>query len=228
ESIIPLNEIISQLPQSIEITPVLPTTEPEDSLVIGDEELSTIPEKESDEFIKFSVEDLIPIPSESGDTSESDSDYDLLSCDDFSPINVYEEKSVTFSNPLFDSNDDFPSSDDKFLSDEDVLEDNVKIYPNPLFEFDDQYISSEVNPLFDEVLENIESKDSYVSNHDESALLVTPLFDANEDECFDPGGEIDEIDVFLDMDISTDIENGYHDSEGDIIYLESLLIDDSR
>ncbi|GJW31434.1 hypothetical protein Tco_0051466 [Tanacetum coccineum] len=57
------------------------------------------------------------------------------------------------------------------------------------------------------------------------ALLVTPLSDANEDECFDPGGEIDEIDAFLDMDISTDIENGYHDSERDIIYLESLLID---
>ncbi|GJS00524.1 hypothetical protein Tco_0317032 [Tanacetum coccineum] len=28
------------------------------------------------------------------------------------------------------------------------------------------------------------------------------------------------------MDISTDIENSYHDSEGDIIYLESLLIND--
>ncbi|GKB43184.1 hypothetical protein Tco_0888126 [Tanacetum coccineum] len=126
---------------------------------------------------------------------------------------------MTFSNPLFDSNDDFTSSDDESLSDEDVPEENVKIYSNPLFEFDDEYISSDVNPLFDEVLENIESKDSYVSNLDEPALLVTPLFDANEDECFDPGGEIDEIDAFLDMDISTDIENGYYDSEGDIIYL---------
>ncbi|GKF23231.1 hypothetical protein Tco_0075553 [Tanacetum coccineum] len=57
------------------------------------------------------------------------------------------------------------------------------------------------------------------------SLLVTPLSDANEDECFDPRGEINEIDAFLDMDISTDIENGYHDSKGDIIYLESLLID---
>ncbi|GJU57870.1 hypothetical protein Tco_1235636 [Tanacetum coccineum] len=74
---------------------------------------------------------------------------------------------------------------------------------------------------------NIESKDSYVSNLDEPVLLVTPLFDANEDECFDPGSIIDEIDAFLDMDISTDIENGYHDLEGDIIYLESLLIDDT-
>ncbi|GJT55191.1 hypothetical protein Tco_0990245 [Tanacetum coccineum] len=150
ESTIPLNEIDSQIPPSIAITPVLPTLEPEDSLIMGNEELSTIPEKESDEFIKSSVEDLVPIPSESEDTSESDSDCDLPSCDDFSPINVYEEKSVTFSNPLFDSNDDFTSSDDESLSDEDVPEENVKIYSNPLFEFDDEYISSDVNPLFDE------------------------------------------------------------------------------
>ncbi|GKA11900.1 hypothetical protein Tco_0691446 [Tanacetum coccineum] len=162
-----------QLTPSIAITPVLPTLEPEDSLIMGDEHLSTIPEKESDEVIKSSVEDLVPIPSESEDTSGSDSECDLPSCDDFSPINVYEEKSVTFSNPLFDSNDDFTSSDDESLSDEDVPEDNVKIYSNPLFEFDDEYISSDVNPLFDEVLENIESKDSYVSNLDEPALLST-------------------------------------------------------
>ncbi|GKC28179.1 hypothetical protein Tco_1035473 [Tanacetum coccineum] len=205
ESTIPLNEIVSQIPSPIAITPVLPTLEPEYSLIMGDEHLSTIPGKESDEFIKSSVEDLVSIPSESEDTFGSNSDYDLLSCDDFSPINNYEEKSVTFYNPLFDSNNDFSSSDDESLSDEDVQEDNVKIYSNPLFEFDDKYISSDVNPLFNEVLENIESKDSYVSNLDESALLVTPLFDANEDKCFDPGGKINEIDDFLDMDISTDI-----------------------
>ncbi|GJW83259.1 hypothetical protein Tco_0156404 [Tanacetum coccineum] len=217
ESTIPLNEIVSQIPSSIAITPVLSTFKPEDSLIMGDEHLSTILEKESDKVIKSSVKDLVPILSESKDTFKSDSDCDLSLCDDFSPINVYEEKFVTFSNPLFDSNDDFTSSDDESLSDEDVLENNVKIYSNPLFEFDDEYISSDVNPLFDEVLENIESKDSYVSNLDEPALLVTPLSDANEDECFDPEGDIDEIDAFLDIDISTDIEDGYHDLEGDII-----------
>ncbi|GKE09546.1 hypothetical protein Tco_1413097, partial [Tanacetum coccineum] len=77
---------------------------------MGDEDLNTIPEKESDEFIKSSAEDLVPILSESEDTSKSDSVCDLPSCDNFSPINVYEEKSVTFSNPLFDSNDDFTSN----------------------------------------------------------------------------------------------------------------------
>ncbi|GJZ33775.1 reverse transcriptase domain-containing protein [Tanacetum coccineum] len=130
---------------------------------------------------------------------------------DFSSVNIYEEKYVTFSNPLFNSNDDFTSSDEESSPDEDVLKDNVKIYSNPLFAYDDEYISSDLNPLFDEVLEEIESKDSYVSNLYEPALLVTPLFDANEDECFDPGGVIDEIDAFLDMDISTDIENSDHD-----------------
>ncbi|GKF04565.1 hypothetical protein Tco_0035233, partial [Tanacetum coccineum] len=222
-SIIPLNDITSQIPLSIAIILVLLTLEPEDSLIMGDENLSTIPEKELDEVIKSSVEDLVPIPSESEDTSGSNSECDLPLCDDFSTIDVLEGKYVTFSNHLFDTNDDFTFSDDESLPEEDVHEENFKIYSNPLFECDEEYISSDVNPLFNEVLENIESKDSYVSNLDESALLVTPFFDAN----FDPGGDIDEIDAFLDMDISTDIEDGYHDSEGDIIYLESLLMDDT-
>ncbi|GKA92933.1 hypothetical protein Tco_0814858 [Tanacetum coccineum] len=123
ESTIPLNEIISQLSQSIAITPILPTMEPEDSLIMEDEHLRTILEKELDEFIKSSVEDLVPIPSESEDTSWSD--------------------------------------------------------------------------------KNIESKDSYVSNLDEPALLVTPLFDDNEDECFDPGSDVDEIEFLLHRDPST-------------------------
>ncbi|GKF94909.1 hypothetical protein Tco_0284609, partial [Tanacetum coccineum] len=133
---------------------------------MGDEHLSTIPdEKESDELIKSSVEDLVPIPSESEDTSNSDSEEcDLPFCDNF----------VTFSNPLFDANDDFTSSNGG------VSEENV--------------------------LEDIES------NLDEPALLVTPLSDANKDERFDLGGDIDEIDAFLDIDVSTDIEDGYHDS----------------
>nr|GFA14355.1 hypothetical protein [Tanacetum cinerariifolium] len=133
------------------------------------------------------------------------------------PIDIPEEKAVTFSNPLFNSNDDFICSDDESLSDEDVPEDNVKIYSNPLFEFVDEYIFSDVNPLFDEVLENIKSKDSYDSNLDEPDLLVTPLSDANKDECFDSGGDVDKI---------NDFEDDYYDSEGDIVYLESFLNDD--
>ncbi|GKD62453.1 hypothetical protein Tco_1299962 [Tanacetum coccineum] len=151
--------------------------EPGDSLIIGNEELSTIPEKESDEFIKSSIEDLIPIPRESEDTSSSDSENVLPSSDDFSPI--FAEKSVTFSNPLFDSNNDFTSSDDESLSDEDVPED-VKIYSNPLFE-----------------LEDIECKDSYDSNLDESTFLVTPLSDSNKDEFFTPRDDVTMIRLLI-------------------------------
>ncbi|GKC15709.1 hypothetical protein Tco_1012491, partial [Tanacetum coccineum] len=138
---IPLNKM-PQILRSIALVPVSSTIEPEDSLIIRDEHLSTIPEKESDEFIKFSVKDLVLIPSEPEETSESDSDCDL-------------------------------PCDDESLSDEDVPEDNFKIYSNPLFEFDDEYISSDINPLFD------------------------------EDECFDPGGDVDEIELLLHRDPST-------------------------
>ncbi|GJZ46505.1 hypothetical protein Tco_0594101 [Tanacetum coccineum] len=96
------------------------------------------------------------------------------------------DNSVTFSNPLFNDNDDFTSSDDESLPEEDVPEENFKIYSNPLFEFNEEYIFSDVYPLFNKVLEDIESKDSYVSNLDEQALLVTHLSELNEDECFDP------------------------------------------
>ncbi|GJX84308.1 hypothetical protein Tco_0335082 [Tanacetum coccineum] len=58
-----LKDIISKIPPSIAITPVLPTLEPDDSLIMGNEELSTIPKKELDELIESSVKDLVPIPS---------------------------------------------------------------------------------------------------------------------------------------------------------------------
>ncbi|GKB78693.1 hypothetical protein Tco_0945588 [Tanacetum coccineum] len=157
-------ESTSQLPSSIAITtslPVLLTVEPKDSLIMGDENLSTIPEKESDEVIKSSVEDLVPIPSESEDTSDNDSECDLPFCDDSPPLNILRGNSVTFSNPLFDANDDFTSSNDESLPENDVQEENFKIYSNPLFEFDEEYISSDINPLYNEVLEDIDREFAY-------------------------------------------------------------------
>ncbi|GKA06047.1 hypothetical protein Tco_0685167 [Tanacetum coccineum] len=186
--------------------------ESEDSLNMGDEYLSTIPKKESDEFIKSSVKDLVSIPSESEDTSDNDNEIDLPFC-----IN-----SVTFSSPLFNSNDDFTFSDDESLPEEDVLKENFKIYSNPLFEFNDEYISSDVNPLFNEVLEDIESEESYVSKLDEPDLLVTPLSKLNEDECFDPGGDfiLEEIEAYLTSDsIPPGIDDDDFDPEGDILLL---------
>ncbi|GKD46788.1 hypothetical protein Tco_1271433, partial [Tanacetum coccineum] len=47
------------------------------------------------------------------------------------------------------------------------------------------------------------------------------------DECFDPRGDNDEIDAFLAIEVPTYIEEGYYDSDGDVFYLERLLIDDT-
>nr|GEW76548.1 hypothetical protein [Tanacetum cinerariifolium] len=75
---------------------------------MGDKHLDTILKMESDEFIKSSVENLFPSLSESKDLS--DSECDVLTCDDF----------IIFSNLLFDADDDFFYSDDKSFSDEDI------------------------------------------------------------------------------------------------------------
>nr|GEW57446.1 hypothetical protein [Tanacetum cinerariifolium] len=67
--------------------------EPDNSLSMRDEHLDTILATESNEFIKSSVENLVPNPSE----SKGEHEYDVPVCDDF----------TTFSNLLFDANDDF-------------------------------------------------------------------------------------------------------------------------
>ncbi|GJY49496.1 hypothetical protein Tco_0439452 [Tanacetum coccineum] len=223
------------------ITPDLSIEEPDNSLSMGDEHLSTIPEMESDKVIKSSVENLVPIPRES--EGVSDDTYDVPFCVNSPLLDVLNDHFKIFS----DSNNDCTSSDNDSFEDIDYIkasppEDflimgNEELSTIPEKE-SDEFIKSSVEELIPIPREsedssrsdsesNIECEDSYDSNLDEPVLLVTPLSDANEDECFDPGGVIDEIDAFLDMDISTDIENGYHDSEGDIIYLESLLIDDT-
>ncbi|GJW69696.1 hypothetical protein Tco_0126613 [Tanacetum coccineum] len=131
---IPLGEIIARYSTSKAIIPDLPIEEPDNSLSMGDEHLSTILATKSDEVIKSSVENLVPIPSESADLSDEERECDMPVCDDF----------TTFSNPLFDSDNDFSSNDDESFSDEDVPNENFKIYSNPLF--DDEIISSKIEP----------------------------------------------------------------------------------
>ncbi|GKA94785.1 hypothetical protein Tco_0816823 [Tanacetum coccineum] len=104
-----------------------------------------------------------------------------------------------------------------------VQEENFQVYSNPLFEFDDNLTSSNENSLFNEIDEDVENKNSNVLDSDELVLLNTPLSD--KVECSDPEDKIDEIDTFLAMEVSSNFEEGYFDSEGDIIFLENLLSD---
>nr|GFC12770.1 hypothetical protein [Tanacetum cinerariifolium] len=72
----------------IEITPVVSTEEPIDSLSMGDEHLDTIPATRSDEVIKSSVENLVPIPNKFKDFSESNDEFSLTDNDSFSIDNI--------------------------------------------------------------------------------------------------------------------------------------------
>ncbi|GKC19834.1 hypothetical protein Tco_1021984, partial [Tanacetum coccineum] len=80
-----------------------------------------------------------------------------------------------------------------------------------------------LNNLFDETEENVKIKNSNVS--DEPVLLHTPLSD--KVECFAPEDNNDEIDDFLAMEVSSNFEEGYFDSEGDVTFLDNLLSDDA-
>ncbi|GJW60488.1 hypothetical protein Tco_0109823 [Tanacetum coccineum] len=204
-------DIIARYSPSVAITsspPVLPTREPEDSLIIGDEHLDTILEKESDELIKSSVENFVPIPSESEDFSDNESECDVPKCDETSP------NFSTFSNPLFDSNDYFTSSDDESLSDEDVPMENFKIYSNPLFD-DEEIISPKIDPHYfnaeSNLIESLLNRDILIDS--------SPKFDYLLEEF---SGELAHIDP-----IPPGIEKADFDLEEEIRLVENLLYDNS-
>ncbi|GKD59571.1 hypothetical protein Tco_1297080 [Tanacetum coccineum] len=75
--------------------PFLATMEPLDTLLMGDEVISTIPVRENNEFIKSSVDDLVPIPRESKVTL-----IDLLLRDDLDTIST-RDREIDF-NPYRD------------------------------------------------------------------------------------------------------------------------------
>nr|GEU46787.1 hypothetical protein [Tanacetum cinerariifolium] len=182
--------------------------EPEDSLRMGDEHLDTISEKESDEFIKCSVENLVPNPSESEDEHECD----VPACDDF----------TTFSNLLFDVDDDFSSSDDKSFSDKNILK---EIYSNPLF--DEEIISIKIDPhhfnVESDLIESLLNQDSSII----SSSKIDSLLDEFAGELIllkSIPPRINEADYDS---MPSGIKDGDYDSQRDILILEELLSNDS-
>ncbi|GJW16429.1 hypothetical protein Tco_0020562 [Tanacetum coccineum] len=195
ESSIPLKDIISELPPCVAITPDSPKT---NSLIMEDEHLDTIPETESDELIKSSVEDLVQIPSESEDSSEGE--CDLPPYDDSS-----KNHDLTFSNPLFDINEDF----------------TLKI------------TSTKVDQIDDEVLENTNSIPPGIENlcfNAESDLLESLLHrDTSTNDYQKIDSLLDEFtgELTLLKSIPPRIDDDNLDPEGDILFLKSLLYDNS-
>ncbi|GJV42048.1 hypothetical protein Tco_1420488 [Tanacetum coccineum] len=91
-----------------------------------DEDLNFIPNKELDKEVSF-------IPRES---NWKRSVMSRPFCDDFQSFK-------TFSNPLFEKKDDFPSRNDESILKEEVHKETLKSYLNPLFEEDEEIISIE-------------------------------------------------------------------------------------
>nr|GFA82506.1 hypothetical protein [Tanacetum cinerariifolium] len=181
-----------------------------------------------------------------GDSSNIESECDVPVCDDF----------TTFSNSLFDADDNFSFSDDESFSDENVLK---GIYSNPLF--DEEIISIKIDPHhfnvdFD-LIKSLLNQDSLIISYPKFDSLLEEFFGElahidlippgiNEAD-FDPEEEIlesfssspilveesdslmEEIDLFLTPDDSMPpgIKNDDYDSEGDILFLEELLSNDS-
>nr|GEY12342.1 hypothetical protein [Tanacetum cinerariifolium] len=187
----------AQLFLAIAITLDLPTVEPEDSLRMGDEHLDTISEMQSDEFIKSSVENLVPSPS----VSEDERECDVPAYDDY----------TTFSNLLFDTDDDFSSSDDKSFSDKDIPN---EIYSNPLF--DEEIISIKIDShQFNAESDLIES----LLNHDSLIISSSSKIDSLLDEFV---GEL-----ILLKSIPSGIDEADCDLGEEICLIEKLLYDNS-
>nr|GEY59333.1 hypothetical protein [Tanacetum cinerariifolium] len=263
----------SQISPVHAIAPVLPTEEPEYSPSMGYEHLSTISKTKSDKVIESSVKNLVPIPSEYEVTFDDESECDVPVKDESSLV------FTTFSNPIFDCNDDFTSSDDESLSEEEVPMEDFKVYSNPLF--DDKEISSDDPHCFNtesDLIESLSNHDSLIDSslkfdyleefsgalmptsianeerirreHKEYISLIEKLFSINlcprPLEKFhansiietlptstipvgDSDSQREEIDIFTGTDelLPPGIESDDYDSEGDIHFIEELLVDDS-
>ncbi|GKA51105.1 hypothetical protein Tco_0744301 [Tanacetum coccineum] len=206
---------------STAITPDSPKT---DSLNMVDKHLDTILEKESDEFIKSSVENLVQNPSESEDAS--DGVCDLPVCDDFPKNHL-----VTFSNPLFDINDDCTSSDDESFSGEDIPMKNFKFFSNPLFDIDEEIVSTEVNLIQNEVLESITLIPQGINSFYAESNLIESLL--NRNTSIDSSSKIDSLldelagELTLLKSIPLGNDNDNLDPEGEIHLVKRLLYDNS-
>ncbi|GJW93683.1 hypothetical protein Tco_0173355 [Tanacetum coccineum] len=214
------------------------TKEPSDTLLMGDEVISTTPKRENDEFIKSSVNDLVPIPRESEVTSVC---Y-YLECDMLAntplPTTDVREENFDINSPLGKYVVDFLMKNvdvadlprhlvkqhfshlvknpclTKRMSDEPLGDDSKPrsydvTFSNPLFDFNDDFTLCNDNLLFDEEFEDISSLDppksaplihepletfsdpTHVVLPKKSTLLVTPppaskQFSLRDVERFDP------------------------------------------
>nr|GEZ58468.1 hypothetical protein [Tanacetum cinerariifolium] len=210
-----------QLAERRNLAPILSTKEPENSLNMGYKHLSITPEIESDEVTESNAENLLPIPIEceilfdsnnddlsSDDESFEDIEYVDASVPDPAIVSVEEENVVHREEEESDN-----SLLEKFLLEfetfcdhsEETRSDNTTHANYSLPEYDS--FCFKIKPDQERLINLVENDNSDNSSND---LLL------------------EEADIFLfDNSIPPGIENVADDPEGDVRFLEELLIDDS-
>ncbi|GJU41772.1 hypothetical protein Tco_1194729 [Tanacetum coccineum] len=227
--------------------------EPTDTLLMGDKVISTIFARETDKFIKSSVDDLGPILRESEVTSVSNSECDMPTP---LPTTDVREEDFDINSPLGEYVVDFLMENmdvtdlprhlvkqlfshlvknlslTKTMSDEPLGDDSkprsyAVTFSNSLFEFNDDFTLCNDNPLFDEKFEDISSLDPPKSTPFNYEPLGNPGSVSRSLETSDLNLEALTAEIGLDDSILTEIDDGYYDSKGDILFLEHLLIEET-
>nr|GEW20528.1 hypothetical protein [Tanacetum cinerariifolium] len=195
-----VKNVIEQPAKRGTLAPILSTKEPEHSLSMGYEHLNITLEMESDEVIEFSAKNLLPIPSECEVTSEDEIECDMPAKDDCSPA------FTTFTNPLFNDNDDLDSSDNESLPKEDVPIEDFKVYSNPLFN-EDEINSDKLDPhclnVESDFVKSLLNRDTFIDSSSK----------------FDFSGELAHV--------NPEITESDFDCEEEIHLSENLLYDNS-
>ncbi|GKF43523.1 hypothetical protein Tco_0130075, partial [Tanacetum coccineum] len=199
---------------------------------MGDEHLSTIPETESDKFIKSSVENLVPIPRES--EGIFDDICDVPSCDndhfdaEFGLINSLLSRDILITSPKIDFlPEEFADELDLIdpilpeINEDDFYKDNFDeegAIDIDILQIDDEILREKllnVNLLIDKIEAlNLTPFIPFVLEYPSSSPI--PVVDSDF--------LIEEVDIFLFSkdSIPPGIESDF-DSEEDIIFLDDLL-----
>nr|GEU36032.1 hypothetical protein [Tanacetum cinerariifolium] len=236
------------------IAPILSTKEHEYSSSMGYDHSNTTPETKSDEIIKSGVEELVPILSEYEVALEDKKECNVpifknstISDDHF---DIFSDSKIDDDISIYD--DDFEDIEyvEASLSDSEIVsveEENGVEAENVVQqeeEESDNSLSDNFSPEFKTFCDHTEETRSGNTTHTDNSLPeydsfcfeIEPdqerLINLVKSNIFDDSSNdplLEEADLFLAFDnsIPTAIENVADDSEGDIFFLEELLIDDS-
>nr|GEY98372.1 hypothetical protein [Tanacetum cinerariifolium] len=175
---------------------------------MGDEFISTTPERENDEFIKSGVDDLVPIPMESEVTSGCDD----LECDMHVntplPTTHVREEDFDINSPIGEYVVDF-------------LMENVDVADLP------RHL---VKQIFSHLLKNLSLTKGMSDEPLVARVFDEPLSNFNSMPRSSENSKLFEeliTEFGLEDSIPTEIDDRCHDSKGDILYFEQLLNEDT-